>query len=210
MRKIIGQTFTLIAVSLVLSLPVYAVSEDFTTYIFDKDARWLGHEPSKNTVKVYIIDQVKEGCWTSIKASENAVKLELQRSGFTVLDENDESSVVGMQVLMDALGYRAPQGICVVRYDLTVRALDNAVGYGWGGENADIPFRVSSMLYSQIWNSGGVVSGGDVNTLVKESFIEVTQEFLLAAPKKRKEVIEATIENATDETAKTFWTNLRQ
>lgn len=168
---------------------------DKTTYIFGMDTRWLSVEKGK--FEVFVFDQVKDGCWTNSAAVKTAVELELNRSGYELAGDDEHASNA---IFLTSLGF-LQSGICVATYSFEVYTSDTVRFYS--GEH-----RVLSLYHSQLWEDSGVLAGGKskMNSGLKDSYVNMTQEFLVNIAKQKKNVVREIIEKSTDP-ERSFWEN---
>ena len=166
---------------------------DETTYIFGMDTRWLSIENGK--FEVFVFDQVKDGCWTNSGAVKTAVELELNRSGYELASDDEDASNA---IFLTSLGF-SQSGICVATYSFEIYTGDTVRFYS--GEHG-----VLSLYRSQLWENSGVLAGGKskMNSGLKDSYVTLTQEFLVDVVKQKKNVVKEIIEKSSG-SERSFW-----
>jgi len=170
--------------------PAFAADET-TAFVFGHNPNWL-YLTDDSTFTVVASDQVSGGCWTSVKASQNAIALELQRSGYNALVP-DGDKLEGNAVFLTVLGYRSENSQrCSVTWELEV----------WFYNVSSVLFKKKHKVIrigrSQLWDTSGILTGpkSDMSERIKTTFVEAIQKFLVEIPKQRKETLDAIISAA--------------
>lgn len=175
-------------VALAVLAPFPASTQDFVpkseVMIFENDASWLGI--GEYSFRVFVDDQVGDGCWKYPDATKNALELELKRSGIGVAGTDAPYLHTAKAI---SVGYKTKSGLCVVSYRLEVT-----------GSGSDFfvrdGHRITSFVTRQIWNSSGVMTGpdSDMSSRIKESYVNAIQSFLNTIESKKMSVIEEVLE----------------
>lgn len=174
-------------------------NETSSTLVFENDPRWLRLSDSHtNPFSVIVDDQVKDGCWTNTDSVSNAVKLELTRSGFNVNPTADD--LLPHRIILHSIGYKTDSSLCLMYYKLQVNMIDlKKQRFGGGHE-------VTAVFYTELYSRSGVLSGGDTNSRLKTTFVDLIQSFLVDISKRRKDTL-VEIKNKTPSEGKNFWDN---
>jgi hypothetical protein len=169
------------------------------TFVFGHDLAWLTLRKGGEFV-VLPNDSVEGGCWTNIKAVKTAVELELKRSGFKVVEEDDNFS--RSLIILSATGYALSDNSCVASYNLLWRRT--------AFEEKNFEGHNLSSLYRPVsWRSGGVMSGSKsaFNLRLKEAFVELVQSFLNGIDNEQQKIKDAATETASSGEVKDYWSN---
>jgi hypothetical protein len=166
------------------------------TFLWGGNARWLSIT-NNSTFKVNVSDQVTDGCWTNSTSVKTAVELELKRSGFKLATDKDSFSY---RINLNTLGFEKA-GICVTSYKMEMLwlGLDYVVFDG---------HRVTSLGNRIFWRRSGIYTGGKniISGGLKETYVNIIQEFLVDIDKKKKENLDNILEvSKKDAKAKAYW-----
>lgn len=188
---------------LVTSTPSFAQSEPNKAFLYDIDLDWLAF--NKNLpVSVTASDQVDDGCWTNAKQTENAVKLELQRSGFEIYDSESTKSLLFNQVILEAVGFKAGDS-CAVSYRTILKVIETDTKSYEDGK-----FNLTSLYFKILWSNGGILTGGNSSERLKSSFVETIQELLLLRVQVIKNMFDEAINLSEEEDAKQYWESYKE
>lgn len=170
-----------------------AADEFQTTYIFGVDTRWLSVEDGK--FEVVLSDQVTDGCWTSSKSAKTAVELEITRSGYELVGDDEYAN---NSILLTSVGF-LKAGVCVATYEFEIYAGDSIRFYKDEHE-------VLSLYKSRLWGASGVLTGGKdkMNVGLKEAYVDMAQEFLVNIGRQKSNALKVIRERAQGE-EKVFW-----
>ncbi|WP_289117501.1 hypothetical protein [uncultured Idiomarina sp.] len=198
-------TVAIVCFMIAFSSSLLAEPESSIIELKAEDPRWLVLKRLPQ-VSVLAIGEVEDGCWETIEESENAVKLEFQRSGYELVNFQNPFAA---RIILKATGYRS-NGLCIANYDFEL-SLNSTVKRGWKkgpvfpiDENRK-RFELTYREYQQIWNSSGIVSGPKISQTLKNTFQSASQELLLEIEERQEAIITEAIANSDDIEAKEFW-----
>ncbi|WP_417833292.1 hypothetical protein [Thalassospira xiamenensis] len=123
-------------------------------------------------------DQVSDGCWNSVTATQNAIKLEFQRSNLEISDNKETASTY---LLLNAIGYKTNDYSCVAYVSLHVSSF--AIETTLLGD-----MTLRSGDYPTFWQNGTLLSGSksDMSNRIKNVAIELTQSLILRISEEKK------------------------
>jgi hypothetical protein len=149
-------------------------------------------------LRVTVDDQVSEGCWKYPQATQTAVELELERSGFSVSSEG--ASVFSPSVIIRSLGFKVGGETCVVsvRLDVMTGALTT---YSRGGH------QLNGLTLVPLYSNTAVLIAplSDVGERIKQSHVEFVQDFLVSIKRKQIEILDRAASFSSPQEAKTYW-----
>lgn len=164
--------------------------------IFDHDLGWIKLHNAAG-LNVEVSDQVSDGCWTNISAVQNAVELQLIRSGYETFTGED-TNAFAPTVWIAALGFDIPSlNACAVTAELSVRVPEF-------GELEWPEGTLSSIYNYQLTSYKGIFTAkkSDSDESVKAQFEDLVQTMLVDIQKQkqsmRKELIEQDQTEATE------------
>lgn len=174
-----------------------ANAQEAQTYAYAGDLRWMDIN-SETTFNVKVLDDVKDGCWTSASATKTGVELELQRSNYTLDEKN-----ANYTVYIYGLGYGTKAGLCVVNYSIEVWGIDVSERHIEGNN-------LMSFFNSRLWRDNGVMSQGKVgvSNSLKEYYIEMIQSFLVNVGREKQRIKDKIVETGFGD-SKEFWANYK-
>lgn len=202
---------------LLLARPAYA---DGTVYLLGGgDPDWL-HFRKNQKITVVPFDSIKDGCWTNVDQTINAVAVELQRSGFNVATAQNIKEAAGNRLVVHGLGYAVghDNSLCIATLELIYLPIrvDRVTFSSSKKEISSSKQEVIAIGRRQMWSSLVLISGGkgDFNRQVKDEFISLAQSFLLDVPKRQNVALKSIRDSATnnrekDPDAHTFWSNYK-
>lgn len=192
-----------------LLFPLKTTAEPLTsTALFDGPSpSWLSLTPGAK-FNVFISDEIKNQCWTKSNSAKTAVTLELQRSGFEVVDKGYDFylEIYGLgSAIFNKGGSRLG---CAGMWKVDIgRSFGTQISF----ESADWPeagHEIKKLTYGTLYSTWGTQSSSDTLDDINDSFVEAVQTFLTMIPQRKQEILEAVQESkyANDE-AKAFWKN---
>ncbi len=134
--------------------------------------------------RLFIRDQVRDGCWTNSNAVKTAVELELKRSNYTVATDATPRFYFGIEIIVT--GYEMnSRNTCVVHSRINFfSSADQSIFLPGGNE-------VYARRPQSIDSTERILHGPKegMNSRLREEYIEVVQMFLNSIDTKQKEVI---------------------
>ncbi len=125
-------------------------------------------------------DQISDGCWTSVVATQNTVKLELQRSNIEFTDAEEVSATY---LMLNAIGYETNDYSCVAYISL--------IASSFLMETTEVGNeKLLSGDFPVFWQSGALLSGSKsgMANRIKNKAVELTQSFILSISAERKRI----------------------
>ena len=183
---------------LLLASATASLASDFAsdTFVFGADARWM-HIDQQREFFVEISDQVSNGCWTNSEAVKNSVELELTRSGYLL---SDKSKLNSLDVYIKSVGFGVNERTCAVSYNLSVSG-PYFTRYVSGNH------RIEALNYSPFFTGRGITTQpkGDIDQKLRETFVNLIQEFLVEIPRQQKKFLQSAASKAKEEDARLYW-----
>ncbi|WP_181838521.1 hypothetical protein [Thalassospira profundimaris] len=181
------------------SLSSFSVSASEDTDITGMLANLAWFQIGENRpIKLEVIDEISGGCWKSVEATKNAIKLELQRSNLAFSEEQNGTFAY---VTLHGVGYETSNYSCAVYISMLVSTLSverTTLG--------DMELRTGD--FPTFWQQGALLSGpkSDMSKRLKDKFVEMSQALILNIYEERKRIRSdlATHETLTD-MQRTVW-----
>lgn len=136
------------------------------------------------SMRVYVVDQVKDGCWTNAPDIKGLAEKFLRRAGIRVVESpldlfSDYPDF--RKIVIRARGYRTTSGVCIG--SLTIHS---GIEVGWSPQGASAHSQSEFIAEEQIGNFL-LSDSGTLNGLIVESVHKSLAEFLANAAKTRNE-----------------------
>lgn len=168
-------------------------------FLFDQDPGWY-RMLGRDSVSIVVYDEISDGCWTNIEATTNAVKIELIRSGYKVVDGAPSFIPV---IQLYGSGREDGGGRCVITTALSLFIDDMGIYYSMeSGVNSSITTTYRRRLLTSSYIMSGTRSSS--NRRIKEAFVEHAQNILIEIDARSREAISAIAEQP-DGPAKRYW-----
>ena len=158
---------------LLLGFPLFAE----TKYIGTNPSWYLLDQDRRVVVKKY--DQVTGGCWRNTANSSDRVSLELIRSGFSILSEDDFDAIVDIS----AMGYPIANNGCAVVAQLSIW-VPSAREVGIDG------YTVQSLYRHRLWHTSTILTGtrSEMSARVAKAHESQIRSFLVVLKKSADSV----------------------
>ncbi len=170
-----------------------------------KDLKWLTAAQRK-VVTLDVEDNMSNGCWTNVSATQTAIALEFTRSNYTILAMEESptaDSVGGVFVYFSAFGYGLKSGACIGVIEMKVNVLDTT------SLNSN-DLEATALIERTIYEAPILLLTGpksEFSGRIKVAMVEQIQQYLVMLPKKVVEVSSAVVDKAS-ESEKAQWRNL--
>lgn len=175
-----------------------AAQSSNSAIIFGPNMSLIGLSSSRQAA-VVVSDQVTDGCWLSPQATVDAVKLELIRNDFKIVNQSSFS----YDVHLIALGYQLSDSSCAVAAEIEVTGIQFE-------DYRDQDFHLGTIFYPVIYSSNILLTGNktDMTNRVTNAFEDLTRGFLVKLAEE-KSYLESTLGDHSDmtEAQKRFWIN---